>query len=355
MAIRYDNLVVKAELTKDGWIVDKPVITRAGIFSYHNGQGKQIREYRPAEEVFDEASLNSLRAIPITDGHKGIINTDSDLDGLVVGSVISSGEKQDDSDVVADVVIHNVKRIGAKRELSLGYVCKIDETPGEFNGQKYDSIQRTIRYNHLAVVHKGRAGNARLRLDADDASSFPVENDMTEATLSKVRFDNGLEYAAAPEVVVRMAELIEQIKNLQIRADKADGERDAIRTELAKVEREHADALKAEKEAVKKRLVIEEKAGQFKFKFDDLSDREIKMEIVKRMGNDLDFSNRSDDYVDSAYDLAVANYDARTKKTANQKTTMSVKQDAAKGTGTISSSDARARMIARIRGEKEAA
>ena len=75
--------------------------------------------------------------------------------------------------------------------MSLGYVCKIDETPGEWNGQKYDQIQRDINYNHLAVVHKGRAGNARIRLDADELVSFDVESDMPE-----IRLDN-IPYTAA--------------------------------------------------------------------------------------------------------------------------------------------------------------
>ena len=41
-----------------------------------------------------------------------------------------------------------------------------DETPGEWNGQPYDVIQRNIRINHLALVANARAGDsARLNLD----------------------------------------------------------------------------------------------------------------------------------------------------------------------------------------------
>jgi uncharacterized protein len=354
MSIRYDSITVKADVTAEGWIVDKPVITRAGIFSYHNAQGKVVREYRPAEEVFSADSLSSLRAIPITDGHRGMVNATHDLDNVIVGSVMSPGEKQDEINVVADVVIHNVKRIGARRELSLGYICSVEDTPGELNGQRYDCIQRNIRYNHLAVVHKGRAGNARLRLDADDASSFLVETDMVEVTLSKVRFDNGLEYPAAPEVVVRIDELVAKLKDLQTRADKSEGERDAAKAELSKMVKDHEAALKAERSAAKQRLALESKADQLNIKFDGLSDRELKEAIVKKLGNDLNFAERSDDYVGSAYDLAISHDDAKSKTTAKQKTATTAKQDSKPG-GSISSMDARAKMIARIRGEKEAA
>lgn len=58
-----------------------------------------------------------------------------------------------------------MKRSGL-RELSLGYSLDLDETPGVWNGQPYDAIQRNIRINHLALVEKARAGEqARLNID----------------------------------------------------------------------------------------------------------------------------------------------------------------------------------------------
>ena len=57
------------------------VITRSGIFVYKDASGKSIREYRPDEEVFKADSLTSIRGMPITDGHRGILNTNSNLDG----------------------------------------------------------------------------------------------------------------------------------------------------------------------------------------------------------------------------------------------------------------------------------
>ena len=41
---------------------------------------------------------------------------------------------------------------GRSRELSCGYYCDLDETPGEYEGQRYDARQRNIRGNHLALV-----------------------------------------------------------------------------------------------------------------------------------------------------------------------------------------------------------
>jgi len=355
MAIRYDVIELKADVTAEGWIVDKPVITRSGIFRYHNSNGKEISEYRPDEEVFAPDSLNSLRAIPVTDGHKGILTTSDTLDGVIVGSVMSPGEKHGDNDVIADIVIHNVKKIGAKRELSLGYVCKIDETPGVFNGVKYDQVQRSIKYNHLAVVNRGRAGNARLRLDSTDFVSFDTEDDVVEITMEKIRLDNGIEYTASKEVAVHVVDLREQLKNYKTRLDQVEAERDTLKADIAKSAKDHENALKAERDAARSRIVLEEKAKQYSLKFDEsATDRSIKEQIIKHLGNDLNFANRSDDYVDSAFDITIANADAKSTKTAEQKTKTVAKADS-NNSGSVSSSDARARMIARIRGEKEAA
>ena len=352
MSNRYDAITIKAELSPDGWIVDRPVITRSGVFQYHDSSGKKVIEYRPDEEVFHEDSLNSLRAIPITDGHNGIITTSDRLDGLIVGSVMSPGQK-DGNNVVADIVIHNVKKIGSKRELSLGYKCQIDETPGVWNGQRYDQVQRGIRYNHLAVVNRGRAGNARLRLDSTEFASFDTEDAVTE-NLVKIRCDNGLEYNASPEVLVYVTSLTDKAKALQTKLDQAEAERDTIKADSVKAKKDHEEALKAERASARSRIQLEEKAKQLSLKFDELSDRSLKESIIKKLGSDLDFTDRSDDYVNSAYDITIANVDAKNTKTAEQKTKTVTKQDTTTNSS-VSSNDARARMIARIRGEKEAA
>ncbi|SCU95521.1 conserved hypothetical protein [Cupriavidus necator] len=88
-----------------------------------------------------------------------------------VGAVLSEG-RQDGENTVGDVVVHDTSPIAAgKKDLSCGYTLTLDETPGECNGRRYDAVQRNIRYNHLALVRAGRAGNARLNLDAADADS----------------------------------------------------------------------------------------------------------------------------------------------------------------------------------------
>jgi len=341
---RYDTIAVKAEMTADGWIRDKPVITRAGIFKY-SSNGKTVREYRPAEEVFKEDSLVTLSGVPITDGHHGMLAATSDL-GNVIGTVMTPGARSNDN-VVADIVIHNVSKLGAKRELSLGYRCDIDDTPGVFNGEQYDVIQKNIRYNHLAVVHRGRAGNARIRLDSNSAASFDVENDMPE--LPKIRLDN-IEYSASQEVINHIGKLEKDNGALQKMVNTVTGERDTFKSTLAEAEKKHKDALASERQRAKVRVGLETIAKQYNLEFkEDASDRDLMEATIKKLGHDLKFDGKSDDYVQSAYDLAVEKAvkpgsNIRQKEVLNNK-----RQDNAGGGN---SKDARERMLARIRGEK---
>ena len=176
MVTRYDIIELKAEVTPEGFIRDKPVVTRAGIFKYRMLMVKRNENFVLLMKCFKADSLTSLSGVPVTDGHRGLI-TNHNATGIV-GTVLSPGERVD-NDVAAEIIIHDANKLGKKRELSLGYTCDIKETSGEYNGQRYDCEQTNIRYNHLAVVSKGRAGNARLRLDSADAVSdnFELERD----------------------------------------------------------------------------------------------------------------------------------------------------------------------------------
>nr|WP_255568571.1 DUF2213 domain-containing protein [Neoroseomonas alba] len=170
---RFDFISLEsAQVTPEGWIMDSPIVSRTGVFEYPRGDGTVRREYRPPEEVFAAATLSSMRGAPVTDGHRGRVTKDAHT-SAIIGTVMSEGRRDGDT-VVAEVVIHAPNRMGTKRELSLGYAVEMDMTPGVTpDGQPYDAIQRNIRINHLAVVERGRAGIARLRLDGGDAQSEP--------------------------------------------------------------------------------------------------------------------------------------------------------------------------------------
>ena len=165
--IRFDSMPMpRAYFTPEGYLKDRPILTSCGIFEYMDN-GKVRRELRLPEDVFSPESLSSYLGKPVVLTHDaGLIDKDNVADNQI-GTILSKGERSGD-DVKAEIIIHDtdaMKSAGLK-ELSLGYNLDLDETPGVWNGQRYDAVQKNIRINHLALVREARAGEqARLNLD----------------------------------------------------------------------------------------------------------------------------------------------------------------------------------------------
>lgn len=169
-------------------------LTRAGILEYKRHDGTTVRELRPASEVFAPKSLATLRAAPVTDLHPTEMVSPKNVRSLSIGHV-SEDVQRADGDLVAgaltlqaETAITAVER-GERRELSCGYRCRIDATPGTFEGKPYDQVQRDIVYNHVALGPRdwGRAGREiALRIDSQGA-----ENDQqpTAADAEMFRLD----------------------------------------------------------------------------------------------------------------------------------------------------------------------
>lgn len=198
MEQRFDSIPLSdTYFTPEGYLIDNPILTRVGIFEYHNADGTVRRELRLPEEVFAAESLASYKGKPVILTHEaGLVNTDN-VQQEHIGTVLSEGV-QDGENVRAQIVIHDAESLDyGLRELSLGYTQTPDETPGVWNGQPYDAIQRNIQINHLALVEKARAGEqARLNIDGEEQGG----NQM-----SKARKD-GL----TPEEIARLVEEYKQ-------------------------------------------------------------------------------------------------------------------------------------------------
>ena len=321
-AIRYDRTAIKATRTDEGYLIDTPTVGRTGIQLYKNADGTIRRELRPPEEVFKADSLATYAGKPITDEHPGEPVTAKNAKRLSVGVMQEAG-KQDGDNVVAPITIFDQDMIdkvmkGGKRELSLGYKVDLEETPGEWNGQAYDAIQRNIRVNHLAIVPRGRAGNARLNLDRHDAVLFNPEEEKTMSdNLGRIRLDSGLEYQAAPEVVVAFekmrsdnAELTGKLQEAGTKVQTLEGERDTLKARVdgfaAELDKCRKDALDAARAEIKARAELEKVAGEFKVDCSGKTDREVKELVIKSMRTDADLTGKSEDYVNAAFDLTVS-------------------------------------------------
>ena len=198
MEQRFDSIPLSdTYFTPEGYLIDNPILTRVGIFEYHNPDGTIRRELRLPEEVFAAESLASYKGKPVILTHEaGLVDVDN-VQQEHIGTILSEGI-QDGDNVRAQIVIHDAESLDyGLRELSLEYTQTPDETPGVWNGQPYDAIQRNIQINHLALVEKARAGEqARLNIDGEEQGG----NQM-----SKARKD-GL----TPEEIARLVEEYKQ-------------------------------------------------------------------------------------------------------------------------------------------------
>lgn len=298
---RYDNYAIQATKTDEGFIKDAPIIGRTGILEYRNVDGTIRREYRPPEEAFNADSLASIRGKPITLGHHGWVSSANYREAKPVGTVISDG-RQDGSNIRADVVIYSLDT--EDRELSCGYQTELEETPGVTeDGQHYDAIQRNIRYNHLAIVPRGRAGNARLNMDGEQILDMEVKS------MSKIKLDNGIEYDVPAEVEVAMKAMTEKADEQKKEFDALSAKYDSATAEIEKLKQ---DAAKAEAdfkakfdEMVKTTIELRTIAQKHGIeKADEMSNDEIKKAVVAKVHPNLNLDGKSAEYIEVAFDLA---------------------------------------------------
>ena len=158
--------------TPQGGLCVEAAVARTGVLDYSDGT-RSWREYRPAEEVFSEDSLATLRGAVVTDEHPDALVTPETFALVARGNALGDARRDGDL-VVSDLMVQDAdlcRKVlaGERREVSCGYTCEVEQTPGVSpEGEKYDAIQRRIRHNHVALLApgEGRSGpEVSLRMD----------------------------------------------------------------------------------------------------------------------------------------------------------------------------------------------
>lgn len=175
--------------TPSGGMRVKVNATRTGVFEYQDEKGNTVRELRCPEEVFRADSIASLIGAPVTDLHPPVMVDPSNWQGFVKGHVVSAIPA--DPFVTAEYDVNSADlmgkiRSGDRKETSLGYTADFDPTPGIWEGQLYDGIQRDIFYNHASMGPDGwgRLGptvairtdsKTRVYKGSQDANATPLQ------------------------------------------------------------------------------------------------------------------------------------------------------------------------------------
>lgn len=318
---RYDSAKFKATIDENGFLVDTPIVARLGVQVYYMEDGRTVREFRPAEEVFKDESLASYQGKPMTLDHV-FVNSEN-AKKVVVGSVSGKAEPLG-SLVVAPIVVYDNVAIqeaiaGNAKELSVGYSAILDETPGwgdpltgeyvlksdgeQFDvpegWQEFDAIQRDIKVNHLAMVYRGRAGIAKLNVDGEQENPYTTDVDINKEDkqeMIKIKLDGEQEFEVAPEIA-------SHIEALNAKADTAIAERESLKAKVDAMPSEIEAAVakaKADASALAALVAVAAEAG---IKADGLDAKGIKVAYVKEVSG-LDVSEKSDAYIDAAFDIA---------------------------------------------------
>lgn len=159
--------------TNDGYLLAQPRVARTGVQLYPGSeigiQDKAIAGImRPAEVVFDNASLKSYANKPVTMGHPpspvDAANWRDHAVGQTGGEVLRDGEYVRVPLMLTDQAAIDRVLAGDAVELSLGYYMDLDYTAGD----GYDAVAKSIRANHLAIVEKARGGPQLNILEDED-------------------------------------------------------------------------------------------------------------------------------------------------------------------------------------------
>lgn len=346
------------ERTDEGFAHFFARATRTGVFQYRNQDGSIRRELRHPDEVFDEKSMRTLENKVVTNNHpKSMVDSKNAkyfTVGMTGNEVKADGEFLKTKTIITDQdTIDDVTKKG-KVQLSCGYKCEHDVTPGVFNGDEYDLIQRNIRYNHLAIVDVGRAGpEAKLRLDSEDAimvneskidSVKPGKRNSDKKNMEATVMDDKIVIDGVEQEVSdsfkklydsQIADLTKKIEDSKTAQNKNKDEKelDSLKEDhkkdLSKLQAK-IDSLEAKKDKeseqekkekidseindrVKKRLSLYDAAKdrcekEVVDKLDEMSDLEIKKAVIKSdmsKDSEINLDEKDDTYVDHRFDFTM--------------------------------------------------
>lgn len=342
MRTRYDTAPIKQVTTdpQTGFMhVTNVPIARVGVFPYMKADRSIEMEAKLPTELLSDSTVNSADNRPVTNDHHGLVTKDNATQ-LAKGFTADNAHV-DNNTLRVDMTIMDGKLIDAinngKQELSIGFQTNIDQTPGKYNGVAYDSVQKDIRINHVAVVNQGRAGH-KVRLLGDSAEM--IDDDLKEGKVesmeyTKTRLDSVDQTITVADHDVdavtkldaddsdkskKIADLKDQIAELQKQLDELQGNADESKKKAAQAQAK-ADSLEKENETMKKkyegdgfdkkvqaRLKLMEKAKKFVGDSADLnkmSAREMKIAAVKSakaVNDSINLEDQTDDYIQALFD-----------------------------------------------------
>jgi len=317
--------------TDEGFMLVPAVLTRAGIFDYPE---RNRKEMRPPDEVFSPASMDSILGKSITMHHPWDMIDLRNVKEHEVGTVIGPLERTTDDMMKGRLLIKDagtIEYIETSRQrkdavkVSCGYYNEDDPTPGEDNGQKYDCVQRNIRYNHLAIgVTTPRAGDkAKLTLDnknnpkggtmkrklkaikLDGILDLPesnIETEKPEEIIEAMQTRTDEMEAGLTKQATEIADLKKTTDEQKAKLDSADAEKVTMQKRIDELSDINGDHFK---KGVELRKTIDEAATTLEIDITGKGVKDAKIAIIEKAFDGAKMDGMSDDYINARFDSAV--------------------------------------------------
>lgn len=311
--------------TEEGYLVTEAIVAKPGILHYRLPDGSVRRELVLPAELKLDASVSTIAHKPVTLEHPPErMLTPKTVQKRSQGTVTGEARIDDEGRLVVPLVIQGDKALAALkrgvREISPGYRCRIDSQPGthpRYGG--YDCIQRSRRYNHVAITERGRGGrDVAIRTDAavelDPFTAGATGTSKREVTMNPlIALLMGL--GVSEEVAKDRFEDVQSTVGSQLRQDAADAVAAKTTAESAKTEAESklADAVQradtAEKLETrldwhKERSSLEALAGKHNVSDTDAMDNAALKRSILAKGK-VNVEGKSDEWVDARLDAMI--------------------------------------------------
>lgn len=273
-------------LRDTGEMFAQVTIARTGIMLYKAKELGKVAEHLPPEKIcrvrtkpevlFDQATIDGCRSLPITINHPKDdvdINNNKELQkGFLEGVPTPDG-----SHLAGTLVLNDKQAIAlvdaGVDQVSLGHKALL--VPCDDEEADFDKVK--IIPNHVAIVRRGRAQTTRI---GDDGSEIDIVDKATFDVVEAQR-DDAL---AALEVMKQRLADAESVRMsdeaIQAEVETRTQKRVELLTNIAKLGDEYTS-----------------------LDFSGKSDKEIKVMVVNKL-HDKDFSDKSEDYLDARLDTA---------------------------------------------------
>jgi len=282
---------------------------------------EKIAVFRSPEEVFNKDSVKGYTNLVVTNGHPSDLITTDNVKKLQRGTVsqvtpdefvLSGVATVTDKDLIKDIQ-------SGKREVSVGYTNDLKKESGEFDGVYYDYVQTNIRPNHLAIVDAGRCGAAcKLTMDHEKEKSI-----MLKITIDGINFN--VEDESLAQAIQKLIKTHDQEKEeLEKKLEKSEKDQEELEKEKKEMEAKK-DKAEAAKDALEKATLDEDAINKMvsdraelvstakTILGDEMTEcndcpKEMKVAVINKVLGDSDMSDKSDDYIQATYDIAVAKF-----------------------------------------------